>query len=298
MQSKEGAKMDNKKRLYWIFAALITAALITVLSFLPKEQVAKVNGESISKNELYEQLLAQYGAEALDNLIIDKIIEQEMKKEKLEVTAEELKEELTAYMDSYGGEEAFAEMLAASGIEMDAIERNIEKYLVTKKLLTARIEISDEEMKVYFEENKDSFAQEEKVEASHILVEGEDTAKEVLDKLKAGEDFSELAAAYSTDEATKELGGELGFFGKGEMTEEFEKAAFAMEAGAISDPVKTDFGYHIINVTDRHEASEAVYEEAKEEIKEILLDSKIQDEYTVWLDEKFEEYEIENYLQG
>ncbi|OES43851.1 peptidylprolyl isomerase [Domibacillus iocasae] len=91
------------------------------------------------------------------------------------------------------------------------------------------------------DQEKDTFATSEKVEASHILIEDEETANEVIKKLEAGEDFAELAKEYSTDTASAENDGELGFFGTGEMTEEFETAAFAMKVGETSDPVKTDW---------------------------------------------------------
>ena len=93
--------------------------------------------------------------------------------------------------------------------------------------------------KAYFEENKEKFEQAEQVQANHILVEDEETAKEVDQKLKDGGDFAELAEEYSKDPSNANNGGELGYFGKGEMVPEFEEAVFAMEVDEISSPVKT-----------------------------------------------------------
>ncbi|WP_313799938.1 peptidylprolyl isomerase [Cytobacillus sp.] len=286
------------KKTIWISgSAIVAIALLVSIISMSEKNVASVNGEKISEKELNELLVAQYGSEVLDSLITEKIINQEKKKEKIEVGKEELDAEMTAYMESYGGKDSFEEILANSGVKMSTVEKNIENYLVTKKLLEPRIEITDEEMKGYFEENKDSYAQAEQIQASHILVEDEATAKEVRKKLEEGEDFAELAAEYSTDTSNNEAGGDLGYFTRGEMVPEFEEAAFSLEIGKISDPVKTEHGYHIIKVSDKKEAKEAAFEDVKEDIKTALFDSKMETEYPAWLDEKFEEYEIENFLE-
>ncbi len=88
------------------------------------------------------------------------------------------------------------------------------------------------------------------IRASHILVSSEDEAKFILSELKAGKEFSELARKYSSCPSGKS-GGDLGFFSKGQMVKEFEDAAFSMKPGAVSQPVRTQFGYHIIKVTEK-----------------------------------------------
>ena len=108
-------------------------------------------------------------------------------------------------------------------------KENIIEYLSIRKIIEPRIEITDEEIKAYFEENKESFNKEEQVEASHILVEDEATAKEVAKKLADGEDFAALAKEFSTDTANATNGGELGYFGRGKMVAEFEEVAFSMK---------------------------------------------------------------------
>ncbi|MEK5109319.1 peptidylprolyl isomerase [Cytobacillus sp. FSL K6-0129] len=288
--------MKKNKLLIATGCMFVAAVIVAVVLYNSHSKAATVNGENISKDDLNEALMSQYGTSVLDTLISDQIVLQEMDKEKVTVTEEEVAEEMDAYMEQYGGEEAFKEVLDENGVSYDSIEHNIEIYLGSKKLITPGIEITDDEMETYFEENKESFSQAEEIEASHILVEDEDTAKEVKQKLDDGDDFSELAASYSTDDSNKDNGGELGYFGEGEMVEAFEEVAFAMEVDEVSDPVKTDYGYHIIKVTDHKEAKEANYEDAKEEIKEMLIESKLSTEYTEWLNEKYEEYEIKTYI--
>lgn len=287
--------MTNKKILI-ATGVLLAAAIAVAFLLVFDNKAATVNGEKISKSELDDALSSQYGSTVLDTLISDEIIRQEMKKENIKVSDKEIAEEMEAYMDTFGGEDTFNEVLKNSGVDVSIIEKNIMTYLASKKILEPRIEITDEEIQTYFDENKDSFDKEEEVAASHILVDDEKTAKEVVKKIEQDEDFAELAKEYSTDTASKDNGGELGFFAKGDMVKEFEEKAFGMENGDISEPVKTEYGYHIIKVTDKQEPKKAELEEVKEEIKDILLESKLESEYSVWLNEKFEEYEIKTFL--
>ncbi|MGD6846467.1 peptidylprolyl isomerase [Rossellomorea aquimaris] len=294
--------MDKKKRSITLWSVIggivVVGTMLVMFGFSKDEVVAKVGDKSISKEDLYTTLVDQYGDAALDTLIAEKLVELESDKKDLSVKDSEIEEELESIKESYGGEEAFNEALASSGASLDSVKKNVESFLLTEKLLKDRVSISDDQIKEYFEANKDSFAQDEQIQASHILVEDEKTAKEVKDKLDDGGDFAELAKEYSTDTSNAESGGELGFFAKGEMVTEFDDKAFAMKKGEISEPVKTEFGYHIIKVTDKKEAKEAVLDDHIEEIKDILFDQALQTEYGTWLEEQKEEYQIENLLKS
>ena len=288
--------MKNNKLAIIFGVIFLGLLLIFATAFTKTETAASVNGEKITKEELDTKLTEMYGADILDSLITNKVIEMEAAKEKVKVTGNEIDEELTKLQESYGGEEAFAAALEQNQVSMDRIREDIEIYLLAEKMIGASIDVSEEEMKTYFEENKDSFDQKEQVKASHILVEDEATATKVKKELDQGKDFAELAKEYSTDSSNAADGGDLGYFGKGEMAEEFENAAFALEAGAISEPVKTEFGYHIIKLVDKKAEKAAEFDEHKEEIKELLFDQKIQAEYTNWLEKKKADYEIKSYL--
>lgn len=287
----------NKKILFSILGAVLIALIVVAVVLVQKNNTAAtVDGEKITKKELNEALNTQYGSTILDSLIADKIVDLEADKENIKVTDKEKKAEMDTLIESYGGEEAFNSALEANNASKADIEEQMVRYLKIKKLLEPSIEITDDEIKAYFEENKTNYDQAEQVEASHILVADEKTAKEVKKKLDDGGDFAKLAKEYSTDTATKEDGGELGYFSSGQMAEEFEKAAFSMKVDEISDPVKTDYGYHIIKVTGHKDAKAAKLEDHKDEIKEALLEQEIQTEYSTWLTEKKEKYKIKNYL--
>jgi foldase protein PrsA len=287
-----------KKNKLMLTFAVITLALLLIFAtaFSKTETAASVNGEKITKDELNTKLTEMYGADTLDSLITNKVIEMEADKQKVKVTGNEIDEELTKLQDSYGGEEAFAAALEQNKISIDRIREDIQTYLLAEKMIKPSIKVTEEEMKTYFEENKDSFDQKEQVKASHILVEDEAKAKKVKKELDGGKDFAELAKEYSTDASNAAKGGDLGYFGKGEMAKEFEEAAFGMKVGEVSAPVKTDFGYHIIKVADKKAAKTAVFEEHKEEIKESLFDQKIQTEYPNWLEKKKADYKIKRNL--
>ncbi|HZH61266.1 MAG TPA: peptidylprolyl isomerase [Metabacillus sp.] len=290
-------KVFASKKTLAILAVLAVVAIAVFIFLLTRsEVVAKVGSESLTKDDLYTFFVEQNGEAALDTLITKNLINQEVEKENITVTSEEIDAELQELIDSYGGEETFEQQLTASGLTQADIKEDIEVNLQIEKILEPQIEITEEEMQTYFDENKDSFVQTKQIKASHILVEDEKTAKEVKEKLDNGEDFAELAKEYSTDPGSAESGGDLGFFGEGSMVAEFEEAAFSMKVDEISDPVKTEHGYHIIKVTDIQEAAEANFEKSKEEIKGILLDEKMATEYPTWLDEKKEEYNVKNYL--
>lgn len=282
-------KSNSKKYIILAICILLIGSLIACSN---KEMVAKVEDVTITKDELYDLMVQQYGAQALDSLIGEKLVELEIKKQGIEIPEEDIEAEITKLKNIYGGEEAFNKILE----DQDKLRDNIIMGMQLKKLLEPYIDVSDEEIENFFEQNKEYLNQEEQVRASHILVESKEQAEEIKDKLSKGEDFAELAKEYSIDDLSKESGGDLGFFGRGRMVPSFEEAAFTLKEGEISEPVKSDYGYHIIKVEEKKEAKEASLEEFRDDIKEVLIEDKTPEAYQKWYENKYEEYDIINTL--
>ncbi len=290
-------KWINKKAATGMMAVGILALAGCSNDGASGDVVATVGDEKIMKDELYDILVKNSGQQALNALIDEKIVELELKKEKIEITKDEINEELDVFKEEMGGEDAFKAALEQSGITEDDFKNDIEQYLGTRKLMEPLVEVTDEEIKTYFDENKAEFDTEEEVDARHILVEDEKLAKDLVKKIKDGEDFEELAKEHSKDEGSAAMGGNLGFFPRGKMVPEFEEKAFSLKVGEVSDPVKSDHGYHIIEVLDKKKAKKAKFKDHKDEVKDKLIDEKMQTEYVTWLDEKRESYDIKNELE-
>ncbi len=160
-------------------------------------------------------------------------------------------------------------------------ERRVVDYLVVDlEQVRSSLTIEPEALRAYYDENQDEFSQPEQVRARHILlqVNGDRTAEEArsqLEQAKArisgGEDFGAVAAELSEDPGSKAKGGDLGFFGRGAMVEGFENAAFSTPVGQITEPVQTDFGYHLIEVLERNDGGLRPFEEVEAGIKQRLL---------------------------
>jgi len=166
------------------------------------------------------------------------------------------------------------------GTEIEEKLQDLKKRLIVESFLKKKVEVeskvSDEDMKKFYEQNKDKFKTGEQVKASHILVKTEKEAKDILAQLKSGGKFEELAKKNSVDSSSAK-GGDLGWFGKGSMVPAFEKAALALKEGQISDVVKSDFGFHIIKLTGKRPAGIRPFEEVKEQIKGAIMPTKQQE---------------------
>lgn len=292
------SKILNKKIVGLLMFVLVMVIAVTGCSNSSEEEViARVGEVTITKGEFYDELVKYSGSQVLDALVADKIMELEAEKLNVSVSEEKIEEGIEEMRDYYGSEEALNNELDSRGLTLDDIRNNLRSNYLIEALLEPYLNITEDDMKEYFEKNKKSFDQEEQVKASHILVETEEEALDIKKKLDEGEDFAELAKEYSTDKSSGALGGSLGTFNRERMVKEFSDAAFSLPVGEISDPVKSEYGYHIILVEEKIEAKEATYEEFKDNVNDRLKQERFYDAYAEWYQEKIEEYDIISYLK-
>lgn len=233
----------------------------------------------------------KYKTLVLDQMINTELLAQNAEKEGIKVTDKEIQSSYNDLKTYVNSDEQIKKSAEDLGISDDFLKEQAKLSLLIQKSqekFYSEEKVSDSEMKKYYDEHIDEYKKDE-VEASHILIKTTDDqnkplpeaeqkkakekAEKVLKEVKAGGDFAELAKKYSQDPGSAEQGGSLGTFGKGMMVKEFEDAAFGMEPGQVSNLVKTDFGYHIIKVTDRIKETTS-FDEAKEGIKEEILKNK------------------------
>ncbi len=241
--------------------------LISSLSFAAT--LATVNGTKITDEDVNNALMQatqgrfsqlpqdrqqQLKKQFLEEMIAKEVIYNDAKKQRI-TDSKEYKEQLQKIMDS--------------------IKKDLAIKLWQKKLFEG-IKISNKELKDYYNKNKQEFMQKEAVHARHILVKSEDEAKKIIQELKGlkGEalkqKFIELAKEKSTGPSGSR-GGDLGYFSKGQMVPAFQDAAFKLKPGQITTkPVKTQFGYHVIYVEDKKEASTKPFSEVKDYIEQRL----------------------------
>lgn len=276
-----------------------------------KDVVAVVNGTDISQTDFdkevgrYEQQMAMMGQtpnpqqlaeikdKVLNGLIDRELLYQESQKEGLKASKSEVDERISALKQRFPSEEEFKKTIEKLGLNEAGLRSQFEKELAIKALLdkkfAGKVTVTDQEMKKFYDENPDYFKTPERVRASHILVKVEPNASEadkakarqkiedVQKKVKKGEDFAALAKQYS-DCPSSAKGGDLDYFQRGQMVGPFQDAAFAMNVGEVSDIVETQFGYHLIKVTDKKPAGTVSFEESKDKIKSYLEQQKMGEE--------------------
>ncbi|WP_252504097.1 peptidylprolyl isomerase [Sporosarcina sp. Marseille-Q4943] len=232
------------------------------------EIIATTKVGNITKEDLYEEMKDAIGIQVVENLLLQQALETEYK-----ISDKELKEEIKKQKEAFG--DNFDMYLQQQGITEKFFEKNVKSQMLQKKMIDS-LKVSDEDVAKGVERAKTE------VHARHIVVKDEKTANEVLSKLKDGGDFAELAKEYSTEPVAEQTGGDLGWFGPGKMVQEFEDAAYSLKKGEISEPVKTSFGYHIIELldtrkTETEKTEEEITAEIEDGLKRVQFEEKLQE---------------------
>lgn len=252
--------------------------------FSKDDIAAKVNGEKITMerfNSIYNSAVQQYAGitkeDVINQLIEESLLIQEAEREGIHIDEKEIDDFVNQLLESVQSSmtaSEFNKKLEEEGQTLEELKEqlrdNYRKQLMINKLLTKKIleeiEVSDEEARDYYDNNLNLFAVGEQVRASHILVKTLEEANEIKAKLDAGAQFAELAREKSID-SSGASGGDLGYFSRGQMVAAFEEAAFSLSINEISEPVETEFGYHIIKVVDKKPGVKREFDEVKEQIK-------------------------------
>lgn len=183
--------------------------------------------------------------------------------DKYEVTDKEIKEAYDTTASQFG--DGFTQALAESGLTEQGFKDSLRVQLLQEKALKDQA-IKEEDVKKYYEQMKTE------LNGRHILVADEKTAKEVIEKIKGGAKFEDVAKEYSTDTGSAQKGGELGWFSVGSMVDEFNDAAYALELNTLSEPVKSSFGYHVIEITDKRDVKGVgSFKDEEENIRSTML---------------------------
>lgn len=234
--------------------------------------------------------------------------DREILAQDLDSFLDDLDPERAAYFNTEKGKKQLLENLITQElIYLDAIKNGLDKNEAfireTKKMqenllkqfamhnLLKNITVTEDELSNFYNGNKQMFTESETIKASHILVDDEEQAKEIAKEIDDGLSFEEAASKHSRCSSNIK-GGDLGYFPRGKMVPEFEIIAFDMKIGEISDPVKTQFGYHIIKLVDRKEESIKTLDEIRNQLSQQLAAVKQQQVYADKAGELRKEYEI------
>lgn len=245
--------------------------------------LAKVEDVEISKQEMIN---------IIRNLPQEQAMEVSTEEGRMRLLDEMVAGELL-YLDAV--EHHFEEDEAFKKNMEDAKRGLLQRYAIQK--LLQDIYVTDEELKAYYDKNKSRFLSPEQVRARHILVAAEAEAKKIKGEIEEGLAFSEAATKYSTC-PSKERGGDLGVFSKGRMVPEFEAVAFALEVGQLSDLVKTQFGYHLIMIDEKHPATEMSVEEVASQLNQMVTQEKQAHIYEAKLSALKGKYHVELNLEA
>ena len=269
-------------------AAVVNGSVITqeALAFETQRFMEQMARQGQVPNE---EMMPQMRENVLNRMIEEELLYQDSQAKAIKVPEDRVKKELASIKERFPSEKEYNDALAGIGMSEDALAQKITRGVAIEELIKTHviqdITVSADESRNFYDQNASMFEKPEQIKASHILIKTAEDATDdqktearkkiddVRKKAVAGEDFAALAKEYS-EGPSNVRGGDLGYFSRGQMVKPFEDVAFALKKGEISDVVETQFGYHIIIVTDHRPASVVDYETAKAQIEERLKQEK------------------------
>jgi parvulin-like peptidyl-prolyl isomerase len=305
--------------------ALLLCALVLALGLtgcggdedVPADAVALVDGEEVAKSDfdaLINQAKQSYknqkrefptaGSQeyqtlrnqAVQFLVQREQFEQEAADMDVEVTEKQIDARLEQIQKQYfGGDKAkYEKQLKEQGLSDTQVRNDIRAQIVSEKIfaqVTRDVKVTDDAVEKYYNENKEQYSQPESRDVRHILVKTKAQADDLVAQLENGGDFAALAKQHSTDTGSKENGGKL-TISRGQTVAPFDKTAFALKKGDVSPPVKTEFGFHIIEaLSDVKPAKTTPLKDVKESIRQQLVQTKKNETMTKWVDDLKKDYE-------
>lgn len=307
-----------KKVAIFLLSMVLLFSLIVTGCNKEVDKVGEVNGESITTAE-YESHLSflkyyyeiQAGTkldeekdqavidslktQTFDDLVLKKILWQQAGNENIEMTEEEIDAEVAKAKEVYGDED-YKNILEEMGMSEKQLKEQIKTekfYSGLREIVTANIMVSEDEVEQYYEQNKESFVDKGGIQISHILVETSEEAQDLIDQIEQGGDFAVLAREHSSC-ASSAQGGDLGLFNQdSNYVTEFKDAAAKLQTGEITqEPVKSEFGYHIIKAGAVTEARTIPLAEAEQELHQQLLEDKKAEAFYNYLQDLIENADI------
>lgn len=274
--------------------------------------VAVVDGARIPKSEfqrLFKQVRQRYGAQFqvdfesasgrqieadLKQSIVKELVHREMVRLEAEarglsVPESQVEGELERIRKGFKSPAEFEKLLADQGADEEALRQQIRSGMLESRLqeaITGATAVSVDEARQYYTQHAAMYRQPATVHARHILVKQEPLAMALRKELQGGADFAKLAAEHSEDSGSRSSGGDLGFFPRGKMVKEFENAAFSLPVGAVSQPVKSDFGFHLIKVEATKPARNVSFEEVQSEIIRNLTTERRKAAFAAWMQQR------------
>jgi peptidyl-prolyl cis-trans isomerase C len=247
----------------------------------------------------------------LERLIDQELLYQESKRKKIEVEQSAIDEEIRKWREQFSSDEEFEKGMTDMNLTEEDLKSYIRRMLCVQKLLdeeiVSKVKVSEDEVRLFYDTHPDLFQQKDEVRASHILIRAatnmDDSEKKearkklegIRKRLEQGEDFGALAKEFSECPSAAR-GGDLGYFGRGKMVKGFEDAAFALKVGELSGIVETDFGFHIIKVTDKKSEGMKSYDETKGDIRQYLFGTAVRRERSLYLDGLKDKAKVERFL--